>query len=59
MDDNDGLPDTFEEQHSYLDPLDSTDAQLDQDGDGFTNKEEFDVGSELDVAGSNRVCYFR
>ncbi len=42
-----------ETQYSFLNTLDSSDASLDQDGDGFTNKEEFDVGSDPEVIGSN------
>ncbi len=39
-DDNDGLLDTYENQYSFLDPLDSSDAALDQDSDGLTNLQE-------------------
>ncbi len=52
-DDDDGLPDTFEEQHAFLDPLNSADALLDQDGDGFTNNEEYTLGTDLNDATSN------
>lgn len=43
-DDNDGMPDTFEIQFG-LNPLDSSDATQDPDGDGFTNLEEFNAGT--------------
>ncbi|WP_242632844.1 Ig-like domain-containing protein [Thiothrix fructosivorans] len=44
-DDNDGMPDTWEEQHG-LDPLNSTDATQDADKDSFTNKQEYDAGTD-------------
>ena len=45
-DDNDGLPDTYENQHAFLDPLSSTDATQDQDSDGLTNLQEYQAGSD-------------
>ena len=42
-DDNDGMPDTYEEQYG-LDVFDATDAAMDNDGDGFSNLEEFREG---------------
>ena len=39
-DDNDGMPDTFENQFS-LDPLDPSDADLDSDNDGFVHVAEY------------------
>ncbi len=44
-DDNDGLSDSYENQYSFLDPLNSSDAALDQDGDGFTNLHELQSGT--------------
>jgi pectate lyase len=38
--DHDGMPDQWEEQQGF-DPNDSSDASADQDGDGYTNIEEF------------------
>jgi len=40
-DDGDGIPDVYENQHAFLDPLDAADALLDQDGDGFDNASEY------------------
>ena len=48
-DDNDGLPDTFENRFLCLDPL-VDDAAADPDGDGRTNLEEFQLGSKPCVA---------
>ena len=38
--DHDGIPDTWEKKWG-LDPYNAADAELDKDGDGFTNLEEF------------------
>ena len=48
-DDNDGMPDSFENVHPCLDPL-VDDAAADPDGDGRTNLEEFAMGSKPCVA---------
>jgi len=40
------LPDTYENQHAFLDPLSSTDATQDQDSDGLTNLQEYQAGSD-------------
>jgi len=45
-DDNDGLPDTYEDQRAFLDPFNAADAALDQDGDGLTNLQEYQAGSD-------------
>ena len=55
--DNDGMPDSFEEQHG-LDTLSNVDAGQDKDTDGLTNLEEFQAGtnpelSDTDGDGSN------
>ncbi|MFC1684227.1 choice-of-anchor D domain-containing protein [Pseudomonadota bacterium] len=46
--DKDGLPDSYENQYAFLDPLDPMDAQRDQDGDGVSNLEEYLRGTEPD-----------
>ena len=38
--DGDGMPDKWEKKH-HLNPNDPTDANRDNDGDGYTNIEEF------------------
>ena len=43
--DQDGIPDAWEEAYG-LSPMDATDATADNDGDGRTNKQEFDQGSD-------------
>jgi predicted outer membrane repeat protein len=43
--DGDGIPDGWEVQHG-LDPLDPTDANLDSDGDGLTDYEEYLLGTD-------------
>jgi len=43
-DDNDGMPDSYEDAHACLDPL-AADAAADPDGDGLTNIEELNAGS--------------
>ncbi len=44
-DDNDGMPDSYEHQYGFLNPFSSIDAALDQDGDLFNNKEEYELGT--------------
>ena len=47
--DGDGIKDGFEVAHSlFLDPLDSSDAALDEDGDGLSNLTEYQIGTWLD-----------
>ena len=45
--DRDGMDDQFEESHEATNP-DVADGGLDYDGDKFTNKEEYDAGSDPD-----------
>lgn len=42
--DNDGMPDWYEEKYGF-NPEDPTDAQVDEDGDGSTNIEEYKAGT--------------
>ncbi len=44
-DDNDTMPDDYEIDNN-LDPLDATDAEADADGDGYTNLEEYNAGTD-------------
>ncbi|UOG90787.1 MAG: carboxypeptidase regulatory-like domain-containing protein [Candidatus Thiothrix sulfatifontis] len=53
-DDNDGMPDTWEAQHGF-DSLNSTDATQDADKDSFTNKQEYDAGTDPNNAKSYPV----
>jgi len=45
-DDNDGIPDTVEIA-AGLNPLDASDASLDLDGDGISNIDEYNEGSDM------------
>lgn len=47
-DDNDGIPDTWENSNN-LNPYDASDATWDNDGDGFTNLQEYKFGSDPNV----------
>jgi hypothetical protein len=42
--DNDGIPDDWEKRYGF-NPYDPNDASNDQDDDGFTNKEEYQQGT--------------
>jgi hypothetical protein len=46
--DGDQIPDAYEEQYGFLDPADPNDAALDQDSDGLTNLEEFQLNTNPD-----------
>lgn len=48
-DDNDGLPDGWEEEYG-MNPADSSDVELDDDGDGLTNLQEYRRGTRPDMA---------
>jgi len=43
--DNDGMPDGWEQENG-MDPTDPSDAGEDPDGDGMTNQEEFEAGTD-------------
>ena len=51
--DGDGLPDDWERKYSF-NPQDPADAALDSDGDGFTNLQEFQDGTDPLDAKSHR-----
>lgn len=51
-DDQDGMLDTWETMYG-LDPLDSTDAASDLDGDGISNLEEYNSGSNPSLSPTN------
>jgi len=51
--DSDGLPDSYENQHASLNPMDPSDAGEDPDQDGFTNLQEYQANSDLNSAASN------
>ena len=46
-DDNDGLPDEFEQSNEGLDPLVGSDAKLDFDKDGLDNLSEYQLGTDI------------
>ncbi|MCW5553736.1 MAG: carboxypeptidase regulatory-like domain-containing protein [Verrucomicrobiae bacterium] len=46
--DGDGLPDSYENQYSFLDPHDPDDALLDYDEDGVSNVDEYRAGTAPD-----------
>ena len=49
--DNDGMPDAWETAHNF-NPLDPADAARDADGDGLTNRQEYEAGTDPRAAGS-------
>ena len=46
--DMDGMPDSFEKKYMFLSLTDPSDAEKDEDGDGFTNVEEYKAGTKPD-----------
>jgi len=50
--DSDGMPDSWEDAYAFLDRDDSQDADLDFDGDGLTNLEEYLAGTDPSSMGS-------
>ena len=48
--DSDGIPDSVEKKHEFLNYRDPTDAAKDQDNDGFSNLEEYKAGTKMDDA---------
>jgi parallel beta-helix repeat protein len=56
-DDNDGMPDTWETENG-LNPLNSADAFLDPDGDGLTNLQEYQEGTEPNVSDAETVPWW-
>ena len=44
-DDNDGMPDSYETSKGF-NPLNASDASADPDGDGYTNLEEYEAGTD-------------
>jgi uncharacterized repeat protein (TIGR01451 family) len=57
-DDNDGMPDAYEIANGF-NPLDSSDATGDSDGDGFKNIEEYQGNSDPRSAASTPPAVFR
>ena len=56
-DDNDGMPDTYETSNGF-NPLDASDATSDPDGDGYTNLEEYQAGTNPhDPASKPRIRF--
>jgi hypothetical protein len=54
-DDGDGLPDIWEQTYG-LNPLDATDAALDRDLDGLTNRQEYQAGADPTVNTHQTTC---
>ena len=52
-DDNDGLPDVFEQSNEGLDPLVGSDAKLDFDKDGLNNLKEYQLGTDINNSDSD------
>ena len=52
-DDNDGLPDTFEDANNNLNSKNSADAAMDFDNDGLSNLTEYNLGTKLDDSDSD------
>ncbi len=55
-DDNDGIPDSFEANNG-LNSLDASDANGDSDGDGFSNLEEYNAGTNLNNSNDSPNSY--
>ena len=55
-DDNDGIPDSIETA-TGLNPLDASDASLDLDGDGISNLDEFNAGTNINNADTDGDSY--
>ena len=56
-DDNDGMSDVYEIGFGFLNSRDASDGDLDQDGDGASNLEEYLQGSNPTEVGDHANCY--
>ena len=56
-DDNGGMPDAFETENG-LNPFNPADASKDLDGDGFTNLQESETGTDTNDPASNPATVF-
>ncbi|MGI9243420.1 MAG: LamG-like jellyroll fold domain-containing protein, partial [Verrucomicrobiales bacterium] len=51
--DADGIPDEYEDRYPFLNPMDPSDAPLDEDTDGLSNLGEYEEKTKPDVADSD------
>jgi len=59
--DNDGIPDSYELDYTFLNPLDPSDANQDQNNDGQTNLQEYQAGidpANMDTDGDGLTDQF-
>ena len=60
-DDNDGMPDVYEDLHNFLSRVIAADALQDEDGDSFNNLSEYHAVTNPDkcLTGSSRLSFLQ